>query len=215
MSYYVGADLGQVNDYTALSVVREVEAPTGEEETYADGSWNGNGYIQRKRPKVETQYHVPYLRRFLGEPYTAIVDHIEDLVSGLDNPKVVVDATGVGRPVVDMIRDRGIRNVAAITITGGDAVTRDGDEHRVPKRDLVSTVQVLLQNRRLKIANSLELRDVLIGEMQNFKMKISADGHDSYEHWRDSDHDDLVLSVAMALWWAEIGQPAPFRVWDI
>ena len=27
--------------------------------------------------------------------------------------------------------------------------------------------------------------------------------HDSYEHWRESDHDDLVLAVACAAWFRE------------
>lgn len=34
-----------------------------------------------------------------------------------------------------------------------------------------------------------------------------ATGHDSYEAWRDGDHDDLVLSLAMACWFAENAEP--------
>ncbi len=35
-------------------------------------------------------------------------------------------------------------------------------------------------------------------------MKIHvATAHDSYEAWREGDHDDLVLSVAMACWAGE------------
>jgi len=30
-----------------------------------------------------------------------------------------------------------------------------------------------------------------------------ATGHDSYEAWREGDHDDLVLAVAMACWTGE------------
>jgi hypothetical protein len=28
--------------------------------------------------------------------------------------------------------------------------------------------------------------------------------HDSYEHWREGDHDDLVLAAALACWWPRI-----------
>jgi hypothetical protein len=28
-------------------------------------------------------------------------------------------------------------------------------------------------------------------------------GHDSYGQWREGQHDDLVLAVALAAWWAE------------
>lgn len=218
MSYYIGADLGQQNDFTALSVIREMEVPTGEIETYIDhNTWTQYGYVQKTRQKTTTEYHVRYMKRYLGESYTVVADRIAELAERpeLQRPAVVIDATGCGRPVVDMIRDRGVENLVAVTITGGNEVTNDGDEYRVPKRDLVATVQVLLQNRRLRMANALELKDAFVREMQNFKIKLSADGHDSYEHWRDSDHDDLVLSVAMALWWAKSGKPQPFKVWDI
>jgi hypothetical protein len=35
-------------------------------------------------------------------------------------------------------------------------------------------------------------------------MKIDlTTGHDSYGQWREGQHDDLVLAVALATWWAE------------
>ncbi len=114
----------------------------------------------------------------------------------------IVDATGVGRPVVDMLREAKVKPLAAVTITGGETVTRDGKDYRVPKRDLVSMLQVLLQNDWLKIAEGLPLAQVLVREMQNFRVKISlSTGHD--EAWREGDHDDLVLAVALACWYAK------------
>ena len=66
------------------------------------------------------------------------------------------------------------------TITGGDAVSRDGKDYRVPKRDLVSVVQVLLQAERPKIASSLRKASTLTAELLAFKVSISFKGHDSY-----------------------------------
>ena len=37
------------------------------------------------------------------------------------------------------------------------------------------------------------------GELQSSRV--------SFEHWRDSDHDDLVLAVAMACWGAASRRP--------
>jgi hypothetical protein len=49
----------------------------------------------------------------------------------------------------------------------------------------------------------LELWPALREEMLNFKRKINLKtAHDSYEHWRESDHDDLVLATALACWGA-------------
>jgi hypothetical protein len=48
---------------------------------------------------------------------------------------------------------------------------------------------------------TLELWPVLKGELLNFRRKINLrTAHKSYEHGRESDHDDLVLAVALACW---------------
>jgi hypothetical protein len=61
-----------------------------------------------------------------------------------------------------------------------------------------------MQKGHLKIAREMALADTLKRELLNFKVKINiATGHDSYEAWREGDHDDLVLAVAMACWCGE------------
>jgi hypothetical protein len=82
---------------------------------------------------------------------------------------------------VDMLRQRGLRPIA-ITITGGDAVVRGTDGvWRVPKRDLVAAVQVLLQNKWLEIAEGLPAVEALVREMLAFRVKINPlTAHDSY-----------------------------------
>jgi hypothetical protein len=62
----------------------------------------------------------------------------------------------------------------------------------------------LLGQRRLDVSPSLPLAQVLAREMQTFTVKINiATGNESFEAWRDSDHDDLVLAVATACWFGE------------
>jgi hypothetical protein len=44
----------------------------------------------------------------------------------------------------------------------------------------------------------------LVKELETFNVKVNIrTAHDSYEAWRESDHDDLVLALALACWWAE------------
>jgi hypothetical protein len=43
-------------------------------------------------------------------------------------------------------------------------------------------------------------------ELLNFRVKISLSGHDTYEAWREQEHDDLVLAVGLAAWLAENGR---------
>ena len=57
---------------------------------------------------------------------------------------------------------------------------------------------------RLKISTKLKHHALLVKELEAFRVKINVKtAHDSYEAWREGDHDDLVLSVALCCWFAE------------
>jgi hypothetical protein len=185
MEYVVGLDLGQVADYTALVVMEchRVDIP-GE----------------------QTTFHVRHIERLLGRPYPEIVARVKTVMTqpalGRQS-QLVVDATGCGRPVVDMLVQEGLRPIA-VTIHGGDQVHRDGRNYRVPKRDLVGSLQVCLQTARLKIAEQLPLASILVQELLAFRVRIDpTTAHDSYSAWREKDHDDLVLATALCAWWYE------------
>lgn len=180
--FYVGLDLGQSRDYTALCVAEKVP-PEGSD---------------------DYELHVRHLERFRDVLYPEVVERVSRLMEALQlggEATMTVDATGVGAAVVDMLRRAGLA-FDAVTITGGDTETRSGwYDWRVPKRDLVGGLQVLLQSGRLKIARSLEHAETLKAELLNFRVKINvATAHDSYEAWREGDHDDLVLAAALAAW---------------
>jgi hypothetical protein len=212
----VGVDLGQQRDPTAITVIERGYVSAGK--LYNTHYWYNGREIYAAREPVKLEYHVRHLERpALGTSYVDVVERIQVLLKSLGDDELVltVDMTGVGRPVADMLKrrleewleaDRSIRlNTAWITITGGDSVTKaEGGGIRVPKRDLASAPLVLMQNKQLKIAEGLQLADTLKRELLNFKVKINiATGHDPYEAWREGDHDDLVLAVAMACWCGE------------
>jgi hypothetical protein len=210
----VSVDLGQQRDPTAITIVERGYVCAGE--LYNAEYWYKDREIYGAREPVRLEYHVRHLERpALGTSYVAVVARILELLRSLGDEDLVlaVDMTGVGRPVADMLK-AAINNApddlpgitaAWITITGGDSVTKaEGGGLRVPKRDLASAPLVLMQNKQLKIAEGLWLKDTLQRELLNFKVKINiATGHDSYEAWREGDHDDLVLAVAMACWCGE------------
>src|SRR5215203_3439972 len=200
MSFYVGLDLGQSNDYTALAVVEKIEP-------------------ERERGAGDPDLHLRHLERYpLRTPYPDMVSRVAALVRDpqltltrqdwrgrdiLDEPELLVDATGVGRPVVDLFKERGL-SYKAITITGGNKVTSTGGGYGVPKRDLIGALEVPFHAGRLKVAAGLPLWETLRKALQTFRRKVSiTTGVDTYEHWRESDHDDLVLAAALACWGAE------------
>ncbi len=209
MTYFLGLDLGQAQDPTALAILERHERPgTAKPETWktfhpGGGVGEFTTVSRTPGPAAFTCGHLERLR--LGTPYPAIADHVAALLDRAPlkgRTHLVVDATGVGRPVVDMLRQREL-NPIAITITGGDSVTYDHG-WRVPKRDLVGVVQVLLQTDRLKFAAGIPTVPVLVQELLAFRVKIDPlTAHDSYGSWREGSHDDLVLAVAVAAWYGE------------
>jgi hypothetical protein len=212
-AYYLGLDLGQSADYTALALI--------EQPVWVSRRWTSPATMDRRhydlvrarsdlaRPP-NPPLSVRHLERFdLGTRYTTIVERIKEMAQEPPLSELpatlLVDKTGVGAAVLDAFDHSGIRPTA-VTIHGGSAVSRDPQRcgFRVPKRDLVSAVQVLLQTGRLKIAASLPEAATLKKELLNFRVKVNpATAHDSYEHWREGDHDDLVLATAMPCWFRE------------
>jgi hypothetical protein len=213
-TYLLGVDLAQSSDYTALCVLELEERDTGKRVPDAVAQINAGapGSDAYVKPVYENYYLAGHLERLpIGTPYPAQVARIKALSDRLRTdtgriPALVADATGVGAPVIDMLRAAGL-SPAAVTITGGDTVSRDGQNFRVPKRDLVSTVSVLLQTKRLKIVPTLREAQTLTKELLAFKVSINLRGHASFGNdvgpWRENPHDDLVLAVAMACWYGE------------
>jgi hypothetical protein len=194
--YFVGLDLGQTTDFTALAVLERPTAARG-----------GDAVV----------YSLRHLQRYpLGTPYTAIVPAVAQLVAApplAGRVGLVVDQTGVGRAVVDMLRRSAQCHVVPVTITGGQSVTEaeDGSRH-VPKKELVTALQLLLQGHRLHIARSLLEAGTLVRELENFRVKITLAAHETFGAWREGQHDDLVLAAALAGWWAERGYYGAFDV---
>ena len=187
MLFSLGVDLAQSSDYTALTILERTSYDTGKAVKGIPNPtvWRNGRLIAGGGHKVhkvyEHHYQAQYLERLpIGTSYPQQVARIKQLHDELQKttgarPLLVADATGVGRPVIDMLTATELRPIA-ITITGGDAVTQDGLEYRVPKRDLVSAVQVLLQSERLKIARALPEANTLTAELLAFKVSNQSEG---------------------------------------
>ena len=175
MTTIFGVDLGQAQDYTAVAAVEDA--------------------------KASAEYHVRHLERErLGTGYPAVVNRITTLVRAVPKAHLVVDGTGVGRPIVDLLREEGLQPVA-VSITGGRTGSVKYGIFRVPKRDLVRALHTVVTRNRLKVAKGLPAGEAFRRELRAFEQTISNRGHDSYAG--RGEHDDLVIAVALALWYAE------------
>ncbi len=230
--YFLGLDLGQARDFSALAIVEEqlfISPEWADDVLYSQDRDRGlsAGWVSPSRltpyqvghalwhahsfgRPAEPPLQVRHLERFeLGTRYPDIIARTRQLLLSppirplLEHSALLVDKTGVGAAVVDGFRQAGV-NPLSVTVHGGSAVTPEHQGFRVSKRDLVAAVQTLLQSGRLKIAESLELAPTLKKELLNFRVKLDPrTAHESYEHWREADHDDLVLATAMPCWYRE------------
>jgi hypothetical protein len=98
-----------------------------------------------------------------------------------------------------------------VTITSGQMETREQGFYRVPKRDLIIGLQVLLQRRGLQISSKLPFARKLVEEMEAMEVRVSPAGNEQYAAWREGTHDDLVFAVALAYWSLEKAYPGEAR----
>lgn len=223
-NYYVGVDLGQAQDYTAVAIIEEPlwvperwsfgqdvalepgwASPADLEPWVAEELLSNNYHLGRPPSPPLSVRHLERLP--LGTRYPAVVERVEQLLGSAPlkgkRLALLVDKTGVGAPVLDGFVQAGLGPIG-IFIHGGDRVSLDRDGYRVPKRALVSSAQVLFQGGRLKVAGGLKEAETLKRELLNFRVKIDgATAHDSYSAWRENQHDDLVLATAMAAWFRQ------------
>jgi hypothetical protein len=196
--YYLGLDLGQAQDFTALAVLERPNVGTCDPP-------------HLRRPA----YALRHLHRFpLGTPYPQVVAEVRRLLltPPLPGAHLAVDLTGVGGAVFRVLADGLMNQVVStlwpLTITAGLGVSlAEGGGLLVAKKELVGALQVLLQGRRLQMARTLPDVPLLVQELENFKAKVTAARGEAELDWRERPHDDLVLAVAMAAWLGELGLP--------
>lgn len=177
----LGLDLGQQSDYTVLTAIHDNRKENG-------------------------TYDLIYIKKYkLKTSYVTVVKDIYTLISNspiLIGSPIVIDATGVGRPVVDMFLDVGTNLISATITSGMVSNWKTVSEVTIPKKEIASVLQVVLQNRRLKIPSDLEGLPDLQREFLNFKVSISNRGGSSFNA-SSGYHDDIVMSLGLAIWFCE------------
>lgn len=180
--YILGVDLGQARDPTALALV-ERQAIVGSRDLDLRVRWLNE---------------LP-----LGTPYPAVVSYLERLVkSDWLNGRVqlAVDYTGVGRPVVDYLREQPelAELTWAISFTSGKEERQTFMDYTVPKSTIVMSVLVAAQEGRLKADWRMPHGQTLKRQLLAFAMKRTAANNAQFEG--EKSHDDMVMALACAVW---------------
>jgi hypothetical protein len=183
-----GLDLGQAHDPTAAIIL----------DAHGEGD--------------ERTYDCRHIEQYpLGTSYPAMVASVCTLMDReplRGQCTLVIDHTGVGRPVYDMFTAAKLQPIG-ITITGGTTWHRESSRQwHVSKIMLVGVVQRFLQSGRLRIGAKLPHAATLQRELRDFRVKISKAANETYDA-REGAHDDLTMSLAISLFCAE----HPLRRW--
>ena len=188
--YYIGLDLGHRQDYTALAVLSRTDIYHAERDAAT---------FERLRT---TEFRLRKLSRApLFTEYPDVVRRVVHMVQhqqAQGRSTLVVDGTGVGEAVVHLFRREKLGvQLMPMLITSGERESRGDGVWNVPKKNLLMGLQVMVQERTLRVADGLDLGPDLIREMQRLRTC-------SFRGWRSmGGHDDLVLALALAAWAAQ------------
>lgn len=194
----VGVDIGKMRDYTALVVTSDV---------LRDGTHYFATHSVERLP--------------LGTPYPAVVDRIVEVIAKLEaknerrrdageralRRELLIDSTGVGGALIDLVRESGLKPIA-VTLVGGDLVTEhEPNRVSIGKGYMVGRLQVLLQTKRLRLPESAEAR-ILAAELHDYTGQTNETGHTAWNA-RSGQHDDLVIALGLSVGYGK-PPPSPF-----
>lgn len=213
----VSVDLGQTIDPTAiavLEVMRRQDVHDAFWRHHAAGiatpeppaSWYVKG--QLRHAQLAARINVPYLKRLpLRTSYPDVIAYVDTLLRRPQfagrRASLLCDQTGVGRPVVDMFRRAGLAPIG-VTITSGQAESHDPEHYqdwRVAKLLLVSRLQSALHENVLHVNKNQREAQALAGELNDFRGTFNESGYAKFGA-REGAHDDLVLALAIGVWYA-------------
>lgn len=202
----VSVDLGMGPDPTSIVVLEgKTWEYLGTREFETEDSTRFQPYF-RAPDGSETEdcpppvFYVRHVERLQpGSSYARVVARVKEILRSVPSSDLVIDATGVGQAAIELFKEAGL-GPTVVTITAGDEVAEQWPCFRVPKRDVISTAQVLLQTGRLRIARDLPNAQLLLRELQGFRMNVDLKRTSDSLAWREGANDDLVLALAVGLW---------------
>jgi hypothetical protein len=192
--YLLGCDLAKSLDFTSFAVIEMI--------------WS-----QEIRDFV---YHLKGLDRIKGVDYPTITDLIIEAVKRLaqegrqttsDGPHLCLDASGLGAPIRDYLKQTGVffggmrgQQIYPVVFTGGEAARHDlvTKNYNISKSLIISNFLSLMQHKRFDYAPDLQTLSLLEKEISSFKYHLTPSGHTGFDA-ESGAHDDLICAVCIPL----------------
>lgn len=186
--YWIGVDLGQANDFSAVCVILDEQLPVA----------HGGRIVLGQRTRT-----VVYADRFKGVSYPAVADHITRLRNAHPfggKSELVIDGTSLGRVVSDLLDDQGVDH-HAVQMVVGQNVARKGKYYNAGKTLLIETASVMFASGELTFAEDLPLRREIEEDLASFTLTTTAAGNQVIAQSRSaSGHGDMAIALIIAAW---------------
>jgi hypothetical protein len=193
--FILGVDFGRDRDRTAIALAEIVEKPT------ADYKMMKRGVIEERADMIAKSLSIVHLEQAqVKTSYTEIIRRINEILSNpllVKRTELVIDATGIGAPLFDMLKAHGLAPVG-VTITAGEHEAPSDMGYKVPKIVLIDSIQALLHTQRVNMSDKISpaLREEFSRQMTEFKVKKNG----KMEAWNEQTHDDLVIAFGLCCW---------------
>ena len=149
--YVMGVDLGRLQDFT---VVLLLDADSG---------------------------RLVHMLREQGQSWKLQVEHIKDLALTWKPEQIVVDATGLGDPILEALERAQVENVEGFKFTS------------TSKPQVIGDLILALEREELSLPKVPELRH----EIESFSYQLTKSGAVTYNA-PEGQHDDIVAALALA-----------------
>ncbi len=209
----IGVDVGQITDPTAIVTAeisftwRGLTRPVMHKHTlYTNrGPWHRDEEVSEQ--VLEPDYTIRHLERLpLGTNYLAVAQRVAEILCAEQmrgrERSVLVDVTGVGRPVFEMISaevqnrpEARATSIMPITFTSGDRYDRSTGS--LGKAYMVSRLQALLQRGAIHAPDTPEVR-AMLEELKVYEIRVDQDAHFSAGAFKVGKHDDLATALGLA-----------------
>jgi hypothetical protein len=107
----------------------------------------------------------------------------QDYTSGTKKPLINQDSTGLGDPIFDDLVNDGL-NVNSFKFT------------QQSRMELLENLRILLDKGKIRIPND----PILLDELKSMRWELSEDGRKRKVQVPEGLHDDMIMSLALAVW---------------
>jgi hypothetical protein len=197
--YVCGLDLGRQHDRSVFAVIRHTRTPVE-----GEAGWVIDDRAGVCRQASITHYDLVHLHALpLKLDYVSQALLVRKLMAreplASTNARLIVDISGVGMGVADLMRSQGLRFVG-VQITAGTEQTHVDGNYRVAKQLLVSKLEAALHAGELRVPDALPEAEAFRKELESFRRKTKASGAQTWSA-DAGEFDDRVMAVSYATWW--------------